>query len=98
VHVVAPVLAKLSVAEPASQTLQATVDTLLYCPAAHASHVAAPAKESVLVIDPAPHTAQAVFSLMQEALVDWTQLAFVVGMLYRPAGHSVQVVGSPNWS
>ena len=46
------------VIHPAPHTAHATVDALLYCPAAHAVHVLAPVPANVSVTNPAPHTKQ----------------------------------------
>ena len=61
------------VIHPAPHTAHATVDALLYCPAAHAVHVLAPVPANVSVTDPAPHTKQ-----LLAPRAPW----------YRPATHS----------
>ena len=61
------------VIHPAPHTAHATVDALLYCPAAHAVHVVPPPKLNVSVTDPASHTKQ-----LLAPRAPW----------YRPATHS----------
>ena len=57
-HAVAFPAPSVSVIHPAPHTAHATVDALLYCPAAHAVHVLPPPKLNVSVTDPASHTKQ----------------------------------------
>ena len=57
-HAVAFPALSVSVTQPDPHTAHATVDALLYCPAAHAVHVVPPPKLNVSVTDPAPHTKQ----------------------------------------
>ena len=57
-HAVAFPAPSVSVTQPDPHTAHATVDALLYCPAAHAVHVLAPVPANVSVTDPAPHTKQ----------------------------------------
>ena len=57
-HAVAFPAPSVSVIHPAPHTAHATVDALLYCPAAHAVHVVPPPKLNVSVTDPASHTKQ----------------------------------------
>jgi hypothetical protein len=66
----------VSVTDPALHTAHATVDALLYCPAAHAVHAVAPLPVNVSVVDPAPHTVQPVVPLP----------------LYCPAPHTTHAV------
>ena len=56
--------ASVSVTEPGAHTAHATVDTALYCPAAHAVHCTAPVPFSVFVTDPEPHDEQPVCLLL----------------------------------
>ena len=56
----APVDDSVSVTDPAAHTAHATVDALLYCPAAHFVHIAAPVAFLVSVTAPAEHTVQLV--------------------------------------
>ena len=59
VHVVAPVLAPVSVMEPATQLLHdATFDLVENLPAAHAVHKLAPAAGPVLVVEPGTQSEQ----------------------------------------
>ena len=57
-HAVAFPAPSVSVIHPAPQTAHATVDALLYCPAAHAVQFVPPPCAKVSVIDPAPHSTQ----------------------------------------
>ena len=57
-HAVAFPAPSVSVTQPDPHTAHATVDALLYCPAAHAVHVVPPPKLNVSVTDPASHTKQ----------------------------------------
>ena len=69
--------ASVSVTEPAGHVVHATVDTLLYCPAAHAVHVVVPpVTPTALVTDPGPHTVHPVDPLP----------------LYCPAPHTTHAV------
>lgn len=61
---------------PTGQIAHALVDKELYCPAAHAVHAVAPGANSVLVVEPAAHSAQGV----------------VGTRLYCPGAHTVQLV------
>ena len=63
------------VTHPDAHTAHATVDTLLYCPAAHAVQLVAPASPSVLVTDPDVQLAHPT----------------VDTLLYCPAAHAVQL-------
>ena len=59
VQVVAPVLAPVSVIDPAKQLVQdATVEAVEYFPAVHAVQAVAPALVPVSVMDPAEHELQ----------------------------------------
>ena len=72
-HAVAFPAPSVSVTQPDPHTAHATVDALLYCPAAHAVHVVPPPKLNVSVTDPASHTKQ-----LMAPRAPW----------YRPAMHS----------
>ena len=58
-HAVAFPAPSVSVIHPAPHTAHATVDALLYCPAAQAVQVLAPTAACVLVIDPVSQTSHA---------------------------------------
>ena len=57
VHVVAPVLSRLSVTEPAGQAMQTVTELELYKPAAHSVQEVAAGSPSVSVVEPAEQTA-----------------------------------------
>ena len=58
VQIVAPLLASVSVNDPAAHTLHASVELSLNWPAAHAVQLTAPRLVSVSVIEPGVHTEQ----------------------------------------
>jgi hypothetical protein len=58
-HVVAPTLANVSVADPGAHAVHADVDAELYCPAAHAVQRTAPELPTASVTEPAAHGAHA---------------------------------------
>ena len=55
-HCVQDVLPATPACIPARQSLQASTDNAVYCPAAHAVHVVAPSAEPVFVTEPAAHS------------------------------------------
>ena len=59
-HAVASAAPTVFVTHPDAHTAHATVDTLLYCPAAHAVQLVAPASPILLTV-PAIHNKQLVF-------------------------------------
>jgi hypothetical protein len=67
VQAVPPANANVFVMEPGGHWLHATVETLLYWPAAHTVHEVALVAVNVFVIDPGPHMAHGV----EETLLYW---------------------------
>ena len=64
-HTVAEDFCSVFVKDPGGQCWHAVVDSLLYCPTAHAVHDTAPDSLRVDVVQPASQTAHAVIELVE---------------------------------